>query len=98
MKTRVLIIIGSLVFATFVALIFGAAATSYIYNKAWLANGNDIPECLKSAATVRNCAQIDGEYLDGLDLWSNVTSFSILITSIVLGVKLYKKKIAVRNN
>ena len=79
-------------------LFYGAGATSYIYNKAWLASANDIPECVKYSHTVGNCAQTDWKYLDGLDLWSNVISFSILIASAVLGVKVYKKKISVRNN
>ena len=94
---RTIILIGIVVFATFVALFIGGSVTSYLYNKAWLANGNDTPECLMRAP-VENCEQTDAKYLNGLILWSNIMSFGILTAGAVIGVILYRKKIIVRTN
>ena len=99
MKIRFLIIVVIVIFATFVALIFGAVATSYLYTKIWLASGNDVPECLKFASNVIHCEQMNNEYIRGLDLWSIFISFSILITSVIVVIKLYiKKNMFVRND
>ncbi len=86
------ILIGIVVFATMVALVGGGIAHSSLYNKIWLANGNDPPECMTPNDNIFTCHHTDAEYYHGFYWSSHITQFSILITGIVLGVKLCRKK------
>lgn len=70
MKTRLLIIIGIVILGTFTATVAGSIASIYLYNKAWLASGNDISECMRFAY-VENCT-LGNEYLEGLDFWGKL--------------------------
>jgi hypothetical protein len=97
MKCTVLLI-GMIIVNTFMALIFSADATRYLYNQTWLANGNEIPECLMHAFTVVNCPQTDREYLDGLFWWSNTVEIGILILGTVLSVMTYKRRPVARRH
>lgn len=67
MKNSVILmgLIGITVFTTLLAMIFVAEGTSYLYNRTWIANGNEAPECLQSAHTVMDCDNTD-EYFHGL--------------------------------
>ena len=86
------ILIGFVVFTTLIALVGGSIAHSYLYNKIWIASGNDTPECMTPNPNVFTCAHTDPEYYHGF-YWSNhITQFSILIAGIILGIKLCMKK------
>ncbi len=75
-----------------VALLGGSIAHSYLYNKIWLANGNDPPECMTPNSNIFTCPHTDTEYYHGF-YWSNhIMTISILITGIVFGIKFYRKE------
>jgi hypothetical protein len=94
---RTILLIGVVIFTTFAALFVGGSVTSYLYNIIWLTSGNDTPKCLMSVP-VENCELTDAQYLDGLILWSNITSFSIIVAGAVIGIMLYRRKMIVSAN
>ena len=96
MKINFLIIIGIVIFGTFAAMVAGSIASSYLYNKIWLASGNDLSECMKFVY-VENCT-LGNEYLEGLDFWGKLVSFGILIIGVVIGVIICKNKIPTLKN
>ena len=80
------------IFTTMVVLIGGSILHSSLYNKIWIANGNDPPECMTPNSNVFTCPHTDAEYYHGF-YWSNhIMTISILITGIVFGIKFYRKK------
>ena len=86
------ILVMIIIFTTMVALLGGSIAHSYLYNKIWLANGNDPPECMTPNSNVFTCPHTDTKYYHGF-YWSNhIMTISILITGIVFGIKFYRKK------
>ena len=86
------ILIGIVVFTTLVALVGGSIAHGYLYNKIWLADGNDPPECMTPNDNRFTCPHTDPEYYHGF-YWSNhIMTISILIAGSVFGVKLYRIK------
>jgi len=95
---RTIVLIGIVSFGTFFALIFGSAASSYIYNETWLANDNEIPECVMSPAVDVNCSQNYDEYLNGLFWWSSFVGSIILAVGSMFAVIIYKKRPALRTN
>ena len=95
---RSIMLIGIVAFVTFVALILGGAGTNYLYNMVWIASSNEISECLQFVFVSQNCGELLPAYYEGSYWLSHVTFFSILIAGIVFGVKLYKRKITVKNN
>lgn len=95
MKTRILIIIVVVVCGTFFGMTVSGGAVSYVYNKSWLANDNEIPECLLYASVTLDCAE-NSEYLNGLFWWSNIVSFGILGAGLASCIMLWKKRIVVK--
>ena len=86
------ILIGFVVFTTFVVLIGGGIAHSHFYNKMWLANGNNPPECMTNYDNSFTCPHTDPEYYHGF-YWSNhIMTLSILVGGTVFGIKLYRMK------
>ncbi len=94
---RPIMLIGIVALATFVAMILGRAVTNYLYNMVWTAGNNDFSLCLQFVFVGQDCSELSA-YYEGSYWLSIITSFSILIAGIVLGVKLYKRKITVKNN
>ena len=86
------ILIGIVVFTTMIALVGGGIVHSSLYNKIWLANGNEPPECMTPNDNIFTCSHTDAEYYHGFYWSSHITQFSILIAGIVFGVKLCSKK------
>lgn len=94
---RTIVFIGIIAISTFFAMILSSGATSYLYNKNWLANENEIPECLLYSPVTIDCAE-KTEYLNGLFWWSNIISFSILIAGVASCIILWKKRTVVRRS
>ena len=87
------VLIGTVVLTTLIALVGGSIAHSHLYNAIWLASGNDTPECLTPNPNVFTCPHTDPEYHDGFD-WSNkIMTISILVAGTVFGIKLYRKRV-----
>ena len=86
------ILVMIVVFTTLIALVGGGIAHSSLYNKIWLANGNEPPECMTPNDNIFTCHHTDAEYYHGFYWSSHITQFSILIAGIVFGVKLCSKK------
>ena len=95
---RTIALIGIVILGTFFAVILSSGATSYLYNKTWLVNNNEIPECLMSASTAMNCPHVDGEYFSGLFWWSNFVGIAILTVGAIFVVVIYKKRHVMRIN
>lgn len=95
MNIRILTIIVVMACSTFFGMTVSAAAVSYVYNKSWLANDNEIPECLLYAPVTLDCAE-NSEYLNGLFWWSNIVSFGILGAGSASCIALWKKRIIVK--
>ena len=86
------VLIGLVVFTTLVALVGGGIAHSHLYNKIWLGNGNDPPECMTPNDNIFTCSHTDPEYYHGF-YWSNhLMTISILVAGTVFGAKIYRKK------
>ena len=90
MKVKLLLFLGLVSIFTIIASVAGSIASSYLYNRAWLASGNDISECMKFTY-VENCT-LGTEYLEGLDFWGKLVSFGILIAGVIIGMIVYRKK------
>lgn len=88
---RTIVFITIIAIGTFFAMILSSGATSYLYTKNWLANDNEIPECLQYSPVAIDCAE-KTEYLNGLFWWSNITLFGILIAGVTSCIILWKKR------
>ena len=86
------ILIGAVIITTLIVLLGASIAHSHIYNQLWLADGNDIPECLKMYTNTFACPHTDAEYYHGF-YWSyHIMDIIIWTIAIIVGVKLYRKK------
>ena len=91
-------LIGIVSFGTFFALIFGGVVFNFVYNENWLANGNEVYQCVYSSSVGKNCSENYDEYLHGLFWWGNFMGIIILIAGSVIATIIYKKRPAMRAN